>query len=475
MQRLEAASDLPQILRGLLDLIGVDARDSNGEVRIDGSDPVAPSRYRIGAAAACALAAQGAAVAALWKLRTGRDQDVRVDMRRAVVPGLRTAYHLSQNGYPVETSLRMAYPAEDFFRTRDHRQIYILRSPSYVQSLLQMLDLLKCSYDPADMARSVSQWDAAALEDAIAQRKLVGVVCRTQEEWRAHPQGQWLAARPPVEIEKIGDSAPMPLAGGARPLSGVRVLDFAHVLAGPVTARMLAEQGADVLRITAPRQYDQLFCALDTGPGKRSATLDLELAADLAQARNLAGSADVFVQSWRPGSIDAGALSPEALARLRPGIIYVSISAYGSGGPWASRGGYDPVGQAVSGIALGEGSPEAPKLAPTGTLNDYLSAYLASAGVLGALLRRAREGGSYHVKTSLTRSSMWVQELGEVPPHLRMRGPLPGVLAGDLQTLEGAYGRMTLPSPITQFSESRAYWEHGPEPFGTSRPEWLME
>lgn len=461
-------------LESLLHAIGVRREDVGGSIRIEGADPVVSSRHRVGGATACALAAQGAAIAAIWKQRTGRGQDIDVEVRRAAVPGLRTAYHMAQNGHHVDVFPRSPYPQTDFFRTRDGRQMYILRTPMYMQNLLGTLGLLKCSPDPVDMARAVLQWDALDLEEAMAERKLVGVMCRTRAEWAAHPQGQWLAARPPVEIEKIGDSAPLPLPVGDRPLRSLRVLDFAHVLAGPVASRMLAEHGADVLRITAPHQHDQLFCALDTGVGKRSANLDLDVASDVEKAKALAATADVFAQSWRPGTLDVRGLSPEALARQRPGLIYVSVSAYGSGGPWASRGGYEPVGQAACGLAFDEGSVDEPRLSPTGTLNDYLTAYLASAGVLGALLRRAREGGSYHVKASLTRTSMWVQELGRLP---RSRWPHPDLpmqpRESDMVTMEGPYGRVTLPAPITQFSETRAYWERSPEPFGASRPEWL--
>nr|MDQ2736626.1 CoA transferase [Pseudomonadota bacterium] len=236
-----------KIVDELLSTIGVKRDDVGGQISIAGADPVVSSRFRIGGATSAALAAQGAAIAAIWRKRTGRGQDVFVELRRAAVPGLRTAYHLSQNGYPVEMFPRSRYPQTDFFRTRDGRQIYILRTPLYIQNLLGTLALLNCSHDPVDMARAVSKWDALELEESMADKKLVGVMCRTRDEWLAHPQGAWLAARPPVEIEKIGGSDPMPLPGGPRPLSGLRVLDAAHVLAGPVTSRMLAEHGADVL------------------------------------------------------------------------------------------------------------------------------------------------------------------------------------------------------------------------------------
>ena len=215
--------------------------------------------------------------------------------------------------------------------------------------------------------------------------------------------------RLPVEVERIGDGDPVPFAPAARPLSGIKVVDMAHVLAGPVTSRVLAEQGAEVVHVSSPQQQDPVHVMIDTGFGKRSAYVDLDRAEDVATLRGLIGTADVFAHSWRPGSLDRRGLSPAELARLRPGLIYVSVSCYGYDGPWAERAGYDPLGQVASGLAAGEGSLEAPLMASTFTLNDYLAAYLAAAGVNSALLRRAREGGSYHVKVSLTAASLYVQ------------------------------------------------------------------
>jgi hypothetical protein len=167
-------------------------------------------------------------------------------------------------------------------------------------------------------------------------------------------------------------------------------------------------------------------------------------------------------------------LSPTALAAQRPGLVYISASAYGSGGPWAPRGGYEPVGQVACGLALDEGSADTPRLAVTGTLNDYLSAYLAAAGAFSALVRRAREGGSYHVKVSLTRTSMWMQELGRLPPAEWPESALAmEPRETDLLQMESAFGRVTIPAPITRYSRTPGYWARPPEPFGASLPVWL--
>jgi crotonobetainyl-CoA:carnitine CoA-transferase CaiB-like acyl-CoA transferase len=456
----------------LLAQMGVMPDELAGGIAIAGSDPIVASPHRLGAAASAALAAQGAAVAAIWKQRTGRGQDVSVDLRRAVVPGLRTVFHVNQGGQPLRS--RGAYGGKHFFRTRDNRQIYLLRASIYVKMLVGLLDLLKCRSDDSSVAEAVAQWHSAELEDAIGQGGFVGVVARRREEWLAHPQGQWLAGRPAIAMEKIGEAPPERFGPAPRPLSGVRVLDMTHVLAGPASARTLAEQGADVLHVISPKHTDTADKMVDTSFGKRSAYLDLDQEADRTRLAELVRGCDVFVQSWRQGALAKRGFGPRDLAKLRPGIVAVSVSAYGSGGPWASRAGYDPVGTVTSGIAVAEGSFETPALPPTGTLNDYLTAYLAAAGALGGLIRRAREGGSYSIDVSLTRSSMLVQELGMLetrpkPEQVFGLEPLPS----DLRTVQTPLGAVTHPAPITDYSETKPYWERPCGYVGADPPVWL--
>jgi hypothetical protein len=123
---------------------------------------------------------------------------------------------------------------------------------------------------------------------------------------------------------------------------------------------------------------------------------------------------------------------------------------------------------------LDEGSHDAPKLAVTGTLNDYLAAYLGAAGAVTALIRRATEGGSYHVKVSLTRTSMWMQEIGCLPREEWPERPIPMTPApSDMIEMHSPFGRITIPAPITGFSATPGYWDRPPEPFGASLAAWL--
>lgn len=464
-------------LGNLLDRLGLQEATGADHVEFTGADPVVPSRYRTGMAAAVALAANAVGIAEIWRMRGGRKQSIGIDLRQAAVPGLRTVSYLRRGNH----SLQLVRPASEnkvFFETMDGRQMYLLRHAFYHEHFSRLLAFLECSPATEAIEKAVRRWNADDLEDALAQAKAIGAIARTREEWLASPQGQYLADRVPVEIEKIADGPAMPFGDGQRPLSGLRVVDMGHVLAGPVVSRQLAEQGAEVVHVSAPHQPDPMHIVVDTGFGKRSAFVNLDNSGEIERFYELIAGADVFAHSWRPGSLDARGLSPQALARLKPGIIYVSVSCYGYEGPWSSRAGYDPLGQVVSGLAIGEGSTDKPLLASTFTLNDYLAGYLGAAGVTSALIRRAREGGSYHVKVSLTSCSMWLQDLGRLPSEQWPDGSagirtLPQPAATELTVSQTVFGAIKHALPIVRYSETPASWDVPPEPAGTSPLAWI--
>ena len=192
---------------------------------------------------------------------------------------------------------------------------------------------------------------------------------------------------------------------GAGALAGVRVLDLTHVIAGPVCGRTLAAHGADVLQVGAPHLPVLNQLVMDTGFGKRSCHLDLRTEPE--RLRELVAGADVFVQSYRPGSLAAKGFGATDLASVRPGIVVVSLNAYGHTGPWRHRRGFDSLVQMSCGIAAGD----VPKPLPAQAL-DHGTGWLAAFGVLVALRRRALEGGAWHVRLSLARTAEWLHDLG---------------------------------------------------------------
>ena len=190
---------------------------------------------------------------------------------------------------------------------------------------------------------------------------------------------------------------------GARPLSGVRVLDLTRVLAGPTCARTLAEHGAEVLHVRSPKLPSIEPFVIDTNPGKRSCFLDLDRREDVERMRALVRDAHVFSQGYRPGALARRGFSPEELAQMRPGIIAVSIDCYGHEGPFAGRPGWEQLAQTVTGMAHEHAGDEHPALVPA-AINDYTTGYLGALGVMCALARRTTEGGSWHVRVSLART-----------------------------------------------------------------------
>lgn len=463
-------------LDDLLSLLGLSRDDVGGAVAFVDDDPIAVGRHRPGAAAAAAVAAEAVGVARIWRMRGGEGQDLTVDLRRCVVPGLNSLAHQSQNGHAL--SRAAAGREQSFFRTKDGRVCFLLRAAHPADQLAALLALLQCQNTTEDLSAAAARWNGFELEETLAELKLSGAVARSRQEWLDHPQGQFLSRLPPVQVTRIGDGPPMPFAPAMRPLSGLRVLDLARYLAGPVAARILAEQGADVLRATEPLNPDSPLNIMDTSPGKRSAFVDLGRPGDLDRLLELVSTADVFVQGFRPGALAKFGLSPEALAERRPGIVYLSISAFGAGGPWMRRGAFDVLAQTVTGLAVEEGSPEEPLLQAAGLPIDYTTGYLAVAGIVSALVRRATEGGSYHIEVSLGRTSMWLQEIGRLP---RDQWPSPGpqtVLCPapreqDLVVRDTVYGALRQAAPLVQYSKTPPFWERGPFPLGSSRLEWL--
>jgi hypothetical protein len=322
--------------------------------------------------------------------------------------------------------------------------------------------------DRAAAEQASRSWDGLALEEAIHAAKGCAGLARPATEWVEHAHARAVAKQPLLEIVRIGDAPPRPLPASARPLGGVRVLDLTRVLAGPTCARSLAEHGADVLKLTGPHLPDSGTSEWDTGLGKLAAHLDLRQREGVATLKSLLGSADVFSQSYRPGTLAARGFSPEAVAKLRPGIVYVTLSAWGTAGPWRDRRGFDSIVQTVSGMSLAQSGEQKPKLMPVSAI-DYVSGYLMAMGAMVALARRATQGGSWLVRVSLARTGKWIVDRGTNASFASVPSDL---AAEDLEGLMENHGSIRHLKPVLQLSETPPYWERPSVALGTHRPEW---
>lgn len=437
------------------------------DVQVTGEDPWVDSVFKVGECAAAVLGAQAAAVAEIWRRRSGQRQRVSIDALAGAAATFSVGYQ-SQHGYPIPQT-EPSYPLVALYPTRDDRWFF----PHGAFPLLRngLLELLGCSMEPTSIAAAIKRWDALKLEDAIAERGLCGAMVRSFDEWKAHPQGKALAAAPLIEITKIGDSAPEPFTPATRPLAGIRALDLTHVIAGPTCGKTLAEQGATVMHITFPGHPGLPPFDVDTTHGKLAALCDLTQAADAQRMRALVKNADIFAESYRPGGIAKLGFGPEQVAKLRPGIVYLSLDCYGWTGPWASRPGWEQLAQVATGMTVAQGSASQPVLQPTYP-NDYITGFLAALGILTALIRRAEEGGSYHVRVSLCRTAMWVQEQGTVA-HQSPPPTIPPSLVGRyVRTRPSAFGPLTFLGPVLSYEATPSYWQRMTEPLGASPAAW---
>jgi len=460
-------------LRTLLPIAGW-AEDRASEVEITGdSDPILPTPFLIGETSAAALSAVGLAVSDLWDLRTGRRQEIAVDTRQATA-SLRSGHYMQMDGAPVSSDRN---PMMGVYPAMNGRWSYLhCNFPNHRAAALSVLGVEE---DREAMARAVGKWDALELEEAIIAANGAGGMVRTMAEWAQHPQGVAVASLPLLEIVKIGDSPSEKLPDGDRPLSGIRVLDLTRVLAGPTCARTLAEHGADVLKVTGAHLPSIGHQEYDTGHGKLPTHLDLREPDDLEIMRGLVREADVFSQGYRPGTLAKRGLSPEALAEIRPGIVYVSLSAFSHVGPWASRRGFDTVVQTVSGITnrQGElfiGDSPGPQFYPVSAI-DYLTGYLMAFGALVALARRTTEGGSWLVRVSLAQIGRWLVERGQTPETKLHDIPeqfTPEELKRWSMTSDTPMGKLGHLGPVVRLSETPPHWSRTSVPLGYNEPVW---
>ncbi|MBV7482287.1 CoA transferase [Bordetella sp. BOR01] len=462
----------------LMQVRGLGAIDP-AEVTITGHDPFFATPYRVGEAVAASIAAVGVAANDIWQLRAGRRQALSVDVRAAAATLRTVDYTRARQGdgsyaaVPIPQAMSHMISVTQPWQTRDGQ--WLLPHLNLPHLSERVLEVLQCESTPAAVGAAVGRWDADALEDAIAAARACGGKIRTEAQWLAHPQGRYLAGQPIVQITKVADSAPEPFAPGRRPLSGVRVLDLTRILAGPVAGRTLAEHGADVLMVTAPHLPQTPEHVRDTSHGKRSCFLDLRQSSQADTMRTLLREADVFIDGYRPGRLGSLGFTSDELLRLRPGLVQLSVSCFGPGGPWADRAGWEQVAQAVTGVCHRNGqltSNGRPKLvfAP---LCDYTTGYLGALGVMLALARRAREGGSYRVDVSLCQSAMFAQRQGLVDTYQDAPQQLD---ANELDAYTVAsdtcYGALKTLGPVLRMSETAPRWAIPTPRLGGDAPAW---
>jgi crotonobetainyl-CoA:carnitine CoA-transferase CaiB-like acyl-CoA transferase len=428
-------------------------------VTLTGADPVVPSSFAVGVAAQSSVAAAALAATQVGRHRNGLTQAISVDMREAALECF-CRFTVDSKTPELWDKLAGVYPCKSGGRAGAWVRVHT----NFAHHRDGLLRLLGLPDGPDTTREQVTQalmnWDAFALEEAAAQHGVLVAAYRTADEWQAHPQSAALTAREVVVIEKIDDAPPLlwpTLAPSARPLSGLRVMELTRILAGPVAGRTLAAYGADVMLVNSPH-LPNIDAIIDTSRGKLSALADLRQADDRAAFEAALSDAHVFMQGYRPGSLAALGYSAEAVAKMRPGVVIVSLSAYGESGPWADRRGFDSLVQTACGLnhqeALTAGSAK-PQALPMQIL-DMASGFLMAVGAQAALLRQQREGGSWHVRVSLARTAQWLREFARVDNGLAAPAP---DFAGLMETSSCGYGELTASRHAAHFSHTPAGWD----------------
>ena len=457
------------VLSELWTAAGLDAA-ALARIDLTGSEPALPSSFAVGTAAQAAIAAAALAATEIGRLRNGVERRAAVDMRAAVLEC--TGYFSIDSREPDKWD-----KLSGLYRCREG---WVRIHANFAHHRDGALRLLGLAPGP-DTGRGAVEaallnWDALAFEDAAAEAGLVVAAARGFEQWDAHPQGMALAQQPLLVWEKIGAAAPQPLpllAPDARPLAGIRVLDLTRILAGPVGGRTLAAHGADVMLVNSPN-LPNIESIIETSRGKLSTHLDLTSEAGRASLRSLLSEAHVMVQGYRPGGLAARGFGPEAAARIRPGIVYLSLSAYGHTGPWAGRRGFDSLAQTATGfnqaemLAAGEHKP---KPMPVQIL-DYASGFLLAFAAQAALLRQAREGGSWHVRVSLARTGLWLRSLGRIEQGLAQAMP---VVDAALETTASGWGELRAVRHAGILSGVPGGWQRPSVRPGTDAPRWTPQ
>jgi hypothetical protein len=308
--------------------------------------------------------------------------------------------------------------------------------------------------------------EAIELESAVVAAGGCAAALRTRQQWHSHPAGRAVAATPLVASEHgLATRAELALRSpvdAARPCEGIRVLDLTRVIAGPVGARTLAALGADVLRVDPPQLPEIPEGHIDTGVGKRAATLDL---ADAKRREALLSGAHVLLTGYRPGALERFGLNAADVAERHPHLVQVSLSAWGTTGPWGGRRGFDSLVQVASGIAVEcAGADGTPGVLPAQAL-DHATGYLLAAAALRSLAMRAAGRVTCPARLSLARTA-----------HELLRAPRPAAAASaatgaaDPARYRISFDGLSLIAPPGTLDRSPLRWQHGPHELGSDPP-----
>lgn len=422
-----------------------------------------PSVFAVSDLAAASIGAAGLALAEWCEENGVPARPVRVDRRLA-------SQWFSVSIRPEGWGLPPAWdPIAGDYRTADEWIRLHTNAPHHRAAALGVLG---SAAEREAIAAAVAGWQADALEAAVVEAGGCAAAMRSREAWLDHPQGNAVAAEPLMRREDGGPAGPLAAAfDAARPLRGVKVLDLTRILAGPVATRFLAGFGAQVLRLDPPG-WEEPSIAPDVTPGKRCARLDLKTEAGRDVFRALLAEADILVSGYRPDALERAGLGAEARRALNPGLVDVSLDAYGWTGPWAGRRGFDSLVQMSAGIAergMRLAGAEKPVPLPVQAL-DHATGYLLAAAAIRGLTGRRRERRGSRWRTSLARVADLLAGLPAAGPE----APFAPLSDADYMpaTEETAWGPLRRLLPPLAIEGTGMGFERPAVPLGGDAPRW---
>ena len=419
-----------------------------------------PSVFAVADFAAAAVGAAGAAMAELVAKRTGEVPRVLLGKRLA---SLWYGWSIRPEGWTPPAPWD---PVAGDYATADGWIRLHTNAPHHREAALRVLG---APADKTQVAKTVAGWNADDLESAVVKSGGCAATMRSLDAWKAHPQGQSIASDPLLATESSDDRSDLewsPTPG--RPLHGLRVLDLTRVLAGPVATRFLAGFGAEVLRIDAPT-WDEPGVVLDVTLGKRCARLNLRDAADRERFKQLLSEAHVLVHGYRADALTNLGFSAAERRQIRPGLVDVSLDAYGWSGPWKNRRGFDSLVQMSTGIAdagMRLLNRDRPTPLPVQAL-DHATGYLMAASVIRGLTTNR----GFQSRASLAGTAGLL--VSQHPTAVLSNGvsPTDADWAAELEITE--FGPAHRLRPPVQVGAASMHWDRPAASLGSSPPEWL--
>jgi crotonobetainyl-CoA:carnitine CoA-transferase CaiB-like acyl-CoA transferase len=356
-------------------------------------------------------------------------------------------------------------PLSGFRRTADG---WIRLHANYPHHAARLMEAVSAS-EAADVDRALLAMTSLDAEDLITGNNGVAAAVRTRDQWAATPMCAAASAGPWISFDQPAPSSWVPSTDPVRPLAGLKVLDLTRVIAGPVATRLLGALGADVLRIDPPHLPELTDAFIDSGFDKRSAEADFRDPDALNMVKGLIATADVVVMGYRDGGLDRFGLGPDALLASRADLVVVSLSAWGRGGPWEGRRGFDSLVQAACGIADRYGRPAdggwKPGALPVQAL-DHATGYGLAASVFSLLTQRLGTGLGGSARLSLARTA---EELFLLPA---VTGSDAGLPEPDYHEIDSPYGRLRYVGPPIMVDGIPLCYKEPPVAYGSSALRW---